>query len=822
MRSKGMAEAEGKRAVNRNAAVNDNLTINMKKQFREKSSGLKYLYCREDVKTALDAVKRAKKDNVRFRKNDLVKICRAVGLDADALLKNPNLLYAVPNRAERKKELLEIFHDVYRSFPDSSDYMTRIVRRLAPEYKEDTVRTAILKKFVLGGGVQRKVFRTEAILAWAVGQMSEEERNKYADSDEEQKLALAVSKLEDGIFSKEHMEIELNRLDILRIMIKLLERWASDLDIVDAEGKSCGFPGLQITEKTEKALYGFCWKYRLPVFQEYGITDILRIIAEAYEKGKLPEAEAEMQMESFFELLQADFMLQAGNTYYLNSKGTVKKAAELYEQSKKDVRKKKREDWKLLRLCDDLASGNFKTNNGQTRVYLYYFAIMFDMSVSLQRMEAYDSEEDGRNLETDIEKNLFEDYYNDNLIRFLREEYADPQYASSYEREPTGDGINYKNFAEAVYLYYLYHKEWKLTPGERIARAERMIDRCIARAQKPGALLPEALPGSTLTYKERYVTEVLRLPEKKLPDYILKNYLVRVPSGTLSGSRTRISAETNTANKRIKKIMEELEEVYADSVNIAQTLALDSDYPTDDYTEEAAFVNNLAVDWKLADALRREYAEEKDFIRVVNNLDARLSAEINWLGIRKKKFFAALLYALYYNSSADYPVKIEALKNIVKKTDVTIDGLMILKGAKQLWQMGFDVHQIPDKNGDSMFYLGSRRYQDERLNRVMQRISCIKGPDEAVLLRQMGEIMEAELPQSRRVSRSTLIAACMSYYVVKLQDEEIESFSELYDDFTSSVNPILRECRFQPLSEKNILDMYVLLSLYFYIVENGK
>ena len=35
----------------------------------------------------------------------------------------------------------------------------------------------------------------------------------------------------------------------------------------------------------------------------------------------------------------------------------------------------------------------------------------------------------------------------------------------------------------------------------------------------------------------------------------------------------------------------------------------------------------------------------------------------------------------------------------------------------------------------------------------------------------------------------------------------------------ATISPILEEARYQPLSEKNIFDMYVVTELYFYLME---
>ena len=75
----------------------------------------------------------------------------------------------------------------------------------------------------------------------------------------------------------------------------------------------------------------------------------------------------------------------------------------------------------LIKLADDLALGKFRTG-GSTKKGLYLFAMVYNMTYypgetknsKNIRMFNYDS---------DIEKNLFRDYYCNNLIRFITKSY---------------------------------------------------------------------------------------------------------------------------------------------------------------------------------------------------------------------------------------------------------------------------------------------------------------------------------------------------------------------------------------------------------------
>ena len=52
------------------------------------------------------------------------------------------------------------------------------------------------------------------------------------------------------------------------------------------------------------------------------------------------------------------------------------------------------------------------------------------------------------------------------------------------------------------------------------------------------------------------------------------------------------------------------------------------------------------------------------------------------------------------------------------------------------------------------------------------------------------------------------------------QTAGLYTFPEVFEDYAATINPYLEEARYQPLSEKNIFDMYIVTALYFYLVEN--
>ncbi len=805
----------------------ENYTAFMHKLFWENAPKFQKLYCREDVASALKDVKEAEniKDAYPHRKIYLDAICEKVGLDADCLLQDKSLLNSIPTREDMREQFLEFLHCIYQDFPSSTDYMARIVHRLAPEYKDDSVRTAILKKFILGTG-DSKLFKTGSILNWSLERMGEKERQDYENATGEEKIRLAVSKLDDSIFTDERMNVELGKREILRLMIGQLDNCAN-MELTDSDGKPYNFQGLEISNKTKEGIQELLKDAGIEPAPGSSTTDILKIIAANAEKES-NGIDFNSHMDNFFPSAEEDFSRQMKSMFYKNRSGSREKVAERFRTTKRDARNKKRRDWDLLRLCSDLADGKFKNNGRKTRVYLYYFAFMFDMSVQLQDSKGQNKSDKQR----DIIKNLFEDYYSDNIIRYLEDEYFDPKSAGNYEKEPTGEGINFKNFAEVVYLYYLQHKELSDTPGGRIKKAESLIGKCIRDAKaKPNLcknqLLKENSKERTEYYKKMYLNQVFNLREDELESFLLHHYQVLPPDGA-KGSRMEISSEEASAYDQMNQTLEELESAYEKSIQASQLMAevgYVQEKDMEGFIEEAKLSYDIMLDWShLSGLLHKKYAKDKDFIRIIDHLTERLTFDFNYLGAGKKQFLSQMLHMLYHHSAPEKPLKMRAAREFMRKNNAAAHGGMITEGAKLLEQMGFDVKRDTDIHGESLFWLGKRSYGDERLNAIIRRISSrYWNVWDPVAQSQLDSLIGKRILSGRKITRSTLIAVYASNYKTMIfETASMDSFPDLYHDFEESVNPILEAARYQPLSEKNILDMYVVLSLYDYILENGK
>lgn len=209
------------------------------------------------------------------------------------------------------------------------------------------------------------------------------------------------------------------------------------------------------------------------------------------------------------------------------------------EKSQKQPRGK----YALISISADLAKGRFKTD-GATRRDLYFFAMVFNMTYYCENS----NDDTMLDYESDIEKNLFEDYYTNNLMRFITEACEDKMNA--FELDPSGTGINYKNFAEMVYIYFI-SKDCK--PMEKIIKSCEMIERL-----KSSGNTPEILTESqTQYYRSIFTDDILSLSETEFENFIADKYDCNVCKGEKK-SDVRPALQLNISQRTAFDIYNEL------------------------------------------------------------------------------------------------------------------------------------------------------------------------------------------------------------------------------------------------------------------------
>lgn len=131
-------------------------------------------------------------------------------------------------------------------------------------------------------------------------------------------------------------------------------------------------------------------------------------------------------------------------------------------------------NFRMLKVADSIAKGFFASKN-PTREDLYVFSIAFEMTFS---MVIPDKDTNPDEYETDIRKNLFFDYYSDNLVNAVlnAQDVEKKEESAAREKYISGYGINYKNYLEVIYLFFISQNN--MTALEKFVNARLMISEC--------------------------------------------------------------------------------------------------------------------------------------------------------------------------------------------------------------------------------------------------------------------------------------------------------------------------------------------------------
>lgn len=213
--------------------------------------------------------------------------------------------------------------------------------------------------------------------------------------------------------------------------------------------------------------------------------------------------------------------------------------------------KKPRGKYGILKLADDLAEGKFRVGGG-TKQGLYLFAMAYNMTYAPDENSlAFDPY-------TDIEKNLFFDYYTNNLIRFTTEIYSTK--SREFESDPSGQGINYKNFAEMIYLYFIMKN---YNPAEKIRLSSEMIERVqiSSKPQKSDSLVH----AETKFFKNRLISDdIFNLSATNFEKFIRENYNCNAFSDKYSIGVMQVEGSQNAAFQSYNRILSEIKNLGVD------------------------------------------------------------------------------------------------------------------------------------------------------------------------------------------------------------------------------------------------------------------
>lgn len=424
---------------------------------------------------------------------EIFDITRNAEISAD---KFEEFYFSAIDSADTKEEKIKIIIDrLLKNTPSSIDYMFRIVTRLADdEFKNDegqlkySTRVTIVKQFL--------------------------NNTKHI-----KKLTYDIKKNEK--LQNKDLKIQYNLKPLIRFITG--EESIRDDNIVQLQEIAKN----TIDESTFDRL------------QEFEISKINNKIAEKNKKkiiDNIIKAEYERYVSNGKALTEEKCnKIKENIIKQLPDSPEIILSKKEINKIKKDVRDQLYDNYFILQLADDLANSKFRSNN-KTNQYLYWFAIAFNMTFGIE------------NEKTDIEKNLFEDYYNFSFHNYIKYTPNERKYIA----EPTGAGINFKNFTEVIYLYYINKK---LSPEEKLSKSLNMIRDCIESyyTNKENHYNPQAFDLTYMFEDDFY--DHINDKEDDFKSYLLNNYVI---------SDTDINSIENvqrTASQYLKLIISKISDV---------------------------------------------------------------------------------------------------------------------------------------------------------------------------------------------------------------------------------------------------------------------
>ncbi len=469
--------------------------------------------------------------------------------------------------------------------------------------------------------------------------------------------------------------------------------------------KEAEIPDLdEIEDKLLQALFKRYQEYPRP-------EDYMKRIVDRLENPKDNWADQPLRLRILLQFIKyGDYLSDAGKSGrrviqdYVKKKTGAKKLPEtdqvlanldegVFEGLRTATKAQRKPEGKfgLLKTADDLAGGKFR-EGGATKKDLYLFAMVYGMTYYTGRPD------EKIDYEKDIEKNLFTDYYTNNLMRFLTETYR--SRSSDFEKDPSGQGINYKNFAEMVYLYYI---RCQIPPQEKVRRSAEMIREITEAAFKKGtSRKAEGKARGTAAYKNKIRNPkdareevILELSEEEFRNYLLENYNCDTYAGTRMGAggpvddkkgEMQLEDGQETAYMHYLQILKKLEEldVPRETCNYGlwfADLASFDKFGFPDKSEDREFLELLqAINNYLGNTVEEEVSEADLARERAEASKARTKAL--YVSSPKSVTRTCMLVAYYYYFNAFY----EADEDIRGKS---------FKEIFHLFKNGLDRHLLP-------------------------------------------------------------------------------------------------------------------------------
>lgn len=577
------------------------ITRRLNSTLNDLSAEFSTAYCDRDFRYALSKLKKSDEGNWHENLNRLLRMLKKCGFPYRAREKKDYAFYeklvlglikqgVIPSSKEMSNAIYgscKKLYESYRAYPSPADYMQRLVDRCcSPEdpWQDDTLRLRILKQFIKYGNylATGQIGKKKYIQQYVALSL---EQDKATDSD-------VLTHLDDHVFA---LIVSPSVAEIEAVLRRAAESAPDEFQaqklcplLLDPENAALpsAFDAKDYQAAVDLLLQpGSLAQLTGYILCRHASVVYGRDIKEADEARSLLGEKLCSTLSPLIANSISRAVQQAENrsrcvhsfTPILKKNAGGKELVEhLCSQLRKSIHLQiNEEDYRLLQISDSLASGLF-SKGGATKQNLYLFAIVYGMSYHCPSHTSAPY-----NAQKDVDKNLFTDYYAANVMQYLSP--AALNEKNSMEIIPSGSSINYKNYAEMIYLYAICQDErilpekqkGKLSENEKqvclakekLKLAARMIDAVKVLTTSDETLeTPDLQEGATLRMKAKLrgsdamidSEDILALPEEDFLDFIVSNYDRRVYIGKTSRSPFQVNAESHTALAAYTRIVEAL------------------------------------------------------------------------------------------------------------------------------------------------------------------------------------------------------------------------------------------------------------------------
>jgi len=400
----------------------------------------------------------------------------------------------------------------------------------------------------------------------------------------------------------------------------------------------------------------------------------------------------------------------------------------------------------LIQVCHNLAYGIF-ISPSSTKELLFLFAFAYDMRYySSKEQSDYD-------VTRDVEKNLFVDYYCDNLTRFLDSDTG--ALSGTSDNEPSGIVINPKNFVDIVFVYFLNRND--IMTENKVAGFFTSINKIKKLWKEREGYIPEIKNKYEITptqsYQSKLNSDFFGLSTEQMISFVLSNYYCDV-------RYLYVNKKTGELDEGSKGIFE---------------IAFTSNTAFAQYNEILALIKEeLSVS---EDAIFSEMFDRLDHRTLLNDAD-----------LEKRSDFA---------TNSDVKYRIELKQWYENDAIEAMSALGLFDNTAALSEKGF---YDPIVNQE--------QYVKKEFISIIQNIEKRLNPENALCVNDALGVTRT------KIIAAYYHYFCLEAGTDALQLGTWISFKDVYEEMGDCLSDYLEDAGYQKISSKNLFDVFVIFLAY--------